>query len=142
MQSYSPTVADRSGEFRAAGIVGAAETSANAQKQMAQDIGSAVQSLAGSYVQGQQNKAKVGAFGQFLKMHGETLGVKPEDIAAYAKMPQGQQLQLVDFYTGQPGQQVGRMQYLNNQAALYPRGSGGTSGGGSGGDYVVGQGWQ
>jgi hypothetical protein len=139
MQSYSPTVADRSGEFRAAGIVGAAETSANAQKQMGQDIGSAVQSLAGSYVQGQQNKAKAGAFGQFLKMHGETLGVKPEDIAAYAKMPQGQQLQLVDFYTGAPGQQMGRMNYLNRSGQIYGGGGGGGYGGagGGGGDYVT-----
>lgn len=112
------------------------------QAQQQKLVSGTIQSLAGMYVQGQQDKAKATAFGQFLGMHGETLGVKPEDIAAYAKMPRREQLQLVDFYTGQPGQQVGRMQYLNNQAALYPRGSGGTSGGGSGGDYVVGQGWQ
>jgi hypothetical protein len=49
MQSYSPTVSDRSGEFRAAGIVGAAETSANAQKQMGQDIGSALSAIGGMY---------------------------------------------------------------------------------------------
>jgi hypothetical protein len=135
-------VSDRSGEFLAAGITGAAQANQQAQKQLGDTIGATIQSLAGSYVQGQQDKAKATAFGQFLNMHGDTLGVKPEDIAAYAKMPRSEQLQLVDFYTGQPGQQVGRMQYLNNQAALYPRGSGGTSGGGSGGDYVVGQGWQ
>jgi hypothetical protein len=49
MQGYSPIVSDRSGEFRAAGIVGAAETSANAQKQLGQDIGSALSAIGGMY---------------------------------------------------------------------------------------------
>jgi len=49
MQSYSPTVSDRSGEFRAAGIVGAAQTNANTQKQMGQDIGSALSAIGGMY---------------------------------------------------------------------------------------------
>jgi len=134
---YAPTVGDRSGEFLAAGITGAAQANQQAQKQLGDTIGATIQSLAGSYVQGQQDKAKATAFGQFLGMHGETLGVKPEDIAAYAKMPRSEQLQLVDFYTGQPGQQVGRMNYLNRSISGYGGGGGGNGGSGGGAFFTM-----
>jgi hypothetical protein len=46
---YAPTVSDRSGEFRSAGIIGASQTNANTQQQMGQSIGSALSAIGGMY---------------------------------------------------------------------------------------------
>jgi hypothetical protein len=46
---YAPIVSDRSGEFRAAGIIGASQTNANTQQQMGQSIGSALSAIGGMY---------------------------------------------------------------------------------------------
>jgi hypothetical protein len=48
MFGYAPTVNDRSGEFLAAGTVGAAQTNAQAMGQIGQDIGGALKSIGGT----------------------------------------------------------------------------------------------
>jgi hypothetical protein len=45
-----------------------------------------------------------------------------------------------DIMTGQPGQRLGSLQYLDTQMSGRG-GAPGPSGGGGAGDYVVGQGW-
>jgi hypothetical protein len=49
MFSYSPQVADRSGEIMAAGQMQAAQTNAQMMGQLGQDIGGALQSIGGMY---------------------------------------------------------------------------------------------
>lgn len=143
MFNYGPTVSDRSGEFLAAGMTGAAQTNQQAMGQLGQDIGGVLQQFAGMYANNKALDAKAGAYKDFLGKHGSQLGFDPEWIKGFMKAPRDQQLAAGDMLTGQFGQQIGRMEYLNRQAELYPRrGGGGTGAGGAGGgDYVVGGGW-
>lgn len=95
--------------------------------------------LADQFSQNKQAAAKADAYGEFLGMHGETLGINPEWLEQYKKSPREQQIALGDMLIGNylPHQQ--RMEYLNTQASLFPRNTG-TGGGGGGGQqpfYVV-----
>ena len=49
MFAYNPTVNDQSGQIIGQGMVGAAQTTANAQVKMADDIGGALVGLAGAF---------------------------------------------------------------------------------------------
>lgn len=141
MFAYNPTVNDNSGAILAAGQMQAAQTNADMMKGIGDDIGGAIASLAGSFVQGRQLKAKAEGYADFLGMHGEQLGFKPEWIAEFKKKSPMQQIATGDMMISSfvPHQQ--RMEYLNRQAELYPRRGGSGMGGAGGGDYVVGSGW-
>ena len=112
---------------------------ANQEQMMA-----SVAMLADQFSQNKQAAAKAGAYGDFLGMHGETLGINPEWLEQFKKSPREQQIALGDMLIGNylPHQQ--RMEYLNQQASAFGRGTGaggGGAGGGGAGDYVVGGGW-
>lgn len=141
MFAYDPTVNDTSGQIMAQGTVGAAQTSADMYNKLGQDIGGVIQQFAGMYAQNKAMDAKASAYKDFLGKHGSQLGFDPEWIKGFMKAPRDQQLAAGDMLTGQFGQQIGRMEYLNRQAELYPRRGGAGMGGAGGGDYVVGSGW-
>lgn len=139
--SYFPVTPNRSGEILASGMMGAADAQAKMYDNLGENIGGAIASLAGSFVQGRQLKAKAEGYADFLGMHGEQLGFKPEWIAEFKKKSPMQQIATGDMMISSfvPHQQ--RMEYLNRQAELYPRRGGSGMGGAGGGDYVVGSGW-
>lgn len=144
MFAYNPTVNDNSGAIMAAGQMQAAQTNADMMKGLGDDIGGAIASLAGSYVQNKQMKAKAEGYADFLGMHGEQLGFNPEWLAQFKKKSPMQQIATGDMMLNSflPHQQ--RMQYLNRQGEIYGRTGGSGAGGGGGmgaGDYVVGSGW-
>jgi len=143
MFAYNPTVNDMSGQIMAAGQLGAARTQADMYNKLGQDIGGVLQQFAGMYANNKAMDAKASAYKDFLGKHGSQLGFDPEWIKGFMKAPRDQQLAAGDMLTGQFGQQIGRMEYLNRQAELYPRrgGGGAGAGGAGGGDYVVGGGW-
>jgi hypothetical protein len=137
---YNPTVADRSGEILGQGQSNASMLQMQGMQGMGQDLGAAIASLAGSYAKGRADQAKAKAYTEFLDMHGETLGVQPEWLEEFRKKKPQEQLAMGDLLVGSmlPHQQ--RMQYLERQGEIFPRGGGGDSSAGEG-DYVVGQGW-
>jgi hypothetical protein len=70
MFSYSPQVADRSGEIIAAGQVGAAQANAQMMGQLGQDIGGALANLGGMYAQNKGLEAEAAGYDRI----GEILG--------------------------------------------------------------------
>jgi hypothetical protein len=70
MFSYSPQVADRSGEIIAAGQVGAAQANAQMMGQIGQDIGGALANLGGMYAQNKGMEAEAAGYDRI----GEILG--------------------------------------------------------------------
>lgn len=99
--------------------------------------GGGADSVIGSFVSAYANNkaldAKAAAYGDFLSRHGKQLGFDPTYIKEFANAPRDQQLAAGDMLTGQFGQQVGRMQYLNTQGSIFG-GNRGTGGGGGGGN--------
>jgi len=79
---YAPIVSDRSGEFRAAGIIGASQTNANTQQQMGQNIGGALASIGGMYGEIEGQKAKGRAFKDVFKIVSPSLGISMEQLEA------------------------------------------------------------
>ena len=112
------------------------------QKGITQGIGG----LVDAYMGRERDKATATAFGNILEMHGQTMfGEKAGDLLdRYKKGTRQEQLAMAGMLTGQPGQQIGRMNYLNRSGEIYGGGgSGGGGGGGAGGGgYTVGQGWE
>lgn len=155
MFTYSPIVADKSGEIMAAGTIGAASTNvatastrADTMKQLGSYIGSVIQQFAGMYAENKALDAKAGAYKDFLGRHGAQLGLDPEWIKGFAKAPRDQQLAAGDLLTGNLGQRYFGYNYLVKQNEMYPRTGGGgagaggaAGGGGSQRGYQVGQGW-
>jgi hypothetical protein len=80
MFAYNPGVNDRSGEILGQGIVGAANTTANAQVGMVNDIGSALVGLAGAYGEMESNKAKGRAFKDTFKMIAPSAGIDMKQL--------------------------------------------------------------
>jgi len=137
---YNPVVTDNRDKY----ITAAAQTNAEAMGQMGQDIGSVIKQFAGAYAENKALDAKAAAYGDFLNRHGRQLGFDPEWIKGFAKAPRDQQLAAGEMLTGQFGQQIGRMTYLNRSGEIYGGGGsgGGGGGGGGGGSYTVGKGWE
>lgn len=75
MFAYNPTVNDTSGQIIGQGMVGAAQTTAGAQMQMANDIGSSLVSLAAAYGAKKGTEAKGKNFKKFMGMAGDTFGM-------------------------------------------------------------------
>jgi hypothetical protein len=133
MFAYNPTVNDTSGQIMGQGMIGAAQSNADAQKQLGQDIGGVIKQFAGAYAENKALDAKAAAYGDFLNRHGSQLGLDPEWIKGFAKAPRDQQLAAGEMLTGQFGQQIGRMTYLNRSGEIYGGGGGGGGGGAAGG---------
>ena len=70
---YAPTVNDRSGELRAAGIIGASQTNANTQQQMGQSIGSALSAIGGMYAENKALDAKAKGYDHVGKILGDSM---------------------------------------------------------------------
>jgi hypothetical protein len=82
MFAYNPTVNDQSGQIIGQGMVGAAQTTAGAQMQMADDIGSALVGLAGAYGEMEGNKAKGRAFKDAFKVIAPSAGIDMKQLEA------------------------------------------------------------
>ena len=102
-------------------------------------IGSLINSFANKKAMDAKDKAYLG----FFERHGEDLGFDPQYLQQLKSMPREERLMSFDIMTGAPAQRLGSLQYLNQQASLFPRnpGTGAGGGGGGSGDYVVGGGW-
>jgi hypothetical protein len=75
MFSYSPTTQDNSGQIIGQGMVGAAQTTAGAQVQLADSIGNSLVSLAAAYGAKKGTEAKGKNFKKFMGMAGDTFGM-------------------------------------------------------------------
>jgi len=84
MFGYNPTVNDTSGQILGQGVVGAAQTTANAQMKMADDIGSSLVSLAGAYGEMESNKAKGRAFKDVFKVVSPSMGISMEQLESFS----------------------------------------------------------
>ena len=117
----------------AAGQIGSAQTTADAQKQLGQDIGSVIKQFAGAYAQGKAVEAKGGAYADFMSKHGEQLGFNPEYLQNFLKKNKSEQAMIGDSILGMPtaGRNLMSLNYLNQQADRYPRTGGGGGGGGA-----------
>jgi hypothetical protein len=105
------------------------------QQQIMQGIGGLVE----AYVGQQTQKAQTKAFGDVLEMHGPTIFGEGAIglLDRYKKGNQQEQLAMMNFMGGQLGQQLGRQQYLSQQAEAFGGRSGGTGGGGAQPFYTV-----
>jgi hypothetical protein len=94
-----------------------------------------VSGLANSYMDRKSNEASASAFGNILEMHGQSMfGESAGDLLArYKKGSLKEQLAMSQMLMGQPGQQIGRMNYLNRSGQIYGGGGGGGGGYGGGG---------
>lgn len=82
MFSYSPQTQDRSGEIIGAGMMGAAETQANAMAGIGQNIGSALQAIGGMFGEAESRKAKGRAFKKTMEVMGPSLGMTSAKLKA------------------------------------------------------------
>ena len=128
MFSYSPTENDQSGRIIAGGMLGAAQTKADAGVKMVDDIGGALVSLASAYGASKAQAAELEGYDEVFKMHAPQMGIGGEDLDRFLKMPNQQRraayTSLYENYM--PHRQ--RMEYLNTQASSF----GGRGGGGGG----------
>lgn len=108
------------------------------QEQLQQGIQQGIGGLIDAYVGNQRDKATAKAFGNILEMHGQTMfGENAGDLLdRYKKAPIQEQLAMGNMLMGQPGQQIGRMNYLNTSGQLFGRGGGGGGGTGGGGGML------
>lgn len=84
MFAYAPTENDESGRILGRGVMGAAQTTADAQVKMVDDIGGALVSLAGAYGDMQGNKAKGRAFKDAFKIISPSAGIDMKQLEALA----------------------------------------------------------
>lgn len=99
--------------------------------------GNLIGTLISSYANKKAMDAKDRAYTSFFDRHGEDLGFQPEYLEQLKQMPREDRIASFDLMTSQPGQRLGSLQYMNQQAQLYGGGSSrGTGGGGGGGNQV------
>jgi len=91
--------------------------------------------LLGSIISSFANKkaldAKDKAYTSFFSKHGKDLGFDPGYLDELRSMSRDDRLMAFDLMTSQPGQRLGSMAYMNQQANLFSGGRG-TGGGGGG----------
>lgn len=138
MFAYNPGVKNTSGQILGEGIVNSANTHAQAKVKLANDIGSAVVSLAGAYGASKAQAAELQGYDEVFKMHGTQMGFSGEDIDRFLKMPdQQRRAAYTSLYENYLPQRY-KMDYLNRSGEIYGR----TGGGGDAQKgYQVGQGW-
>ena len=94
--------------------------------------------LIGSIISSFANKkaldAKDQAYTSFFSKHGKDLGFDPSYLEDLKAMSRDDRLTSYELMTGAPGQRLGSLAYMNNQANLFSgnRGSGTGAGGGGG----------
>lgn len=135
MFSYAPQTQDRSGEIIGAGMMGAAQTQADSMRQVGSDIGSVISQFAGAYAADKALKAKGVAYGEFLKNHGEQLGLNGEYLNSLLKKDPRELAMIGDNVVGMPnaGRSLMALNYQQQTANLFPRNRGTGAGGGGGG---------
>jgi hypothetical protein len=135
MFQFNPGVNDTSGQIMGQGIMGAAQTKADAGVKMVDDIGGALVSLASAYGASKAEAAELEGYDEVFKMHAPQMGIGGEDLDRFLKMPNQQRraayTSLYENYM--PHRQ--RMEYLNTQASSF--GNRGTGAGGAQPFYTV-----
>jgi len=132
MFGFNPGNEDQSGRILGGAYANAAQTTADANVKLADDIGGSIVSLASAYGASKAQAAELEGYDEVFKMHAPQMGIGGEDLDRFLKMP-GQQRRAA--YTSlyenyMPHQQ--RMEYLKTQASSF----GGRPGGGAGGNQV------
>jgi hypothetical protein len=131
MFSYSPQESDQSGRILGGAYANAAQTTADANVKLADDIGSSIVSLATAYGASKAQAAELEGYDEVFKMHAPQMGIGGEDLDRFLKMPNQQRraayTSLYENYM--PHRQ--RMEYLNTQASSFG-GRGGATGGAGG----------
>ena len=137
MFAFNPGVNDRSGEIIGQGAVNAANTTAQANVKLVDDIGSSIVSLASAYGASKAQAAELEGYDEVFKMHAPQMGIGGEDLDRFLKMPNQQRraayTSLYENYM--PHQQ--RMEYLNTQASSSGRRGDGTGAGGGGNAFYT-----
>ena len=137
MLQFNPGVNDRSGEIIGQGAVNAANTTAQANVKLVDDIGSSIVSLASAYGASKAQAAELEGYDEVFKMHAPQMGIGGEDLDRFLKMPSQQRraayTSLYENYM--PHQQ--RMEYLNTQASSFGRRGDGTGAGGGGNAFYT-----
>jgi hypothetical protein len=82
MFQFNPGVNDMSGQILGQGVVSSAQTTADAQVKMVDDIGSALVGLAGAYGEMEGNKAKGRAFKDAFKVIAPSAGIDMKQLEA------------------------------------------------------------
>ena len=82
MFGFNPGVNDMSGQILGQGVVSSAQTKADAQVKMVDDIGSALVGLAGAYGEMEGNKAKGRAFKDAFKVISPSAGIDMKQLEA------------------------------------------------------------
>ena len=82
MFAFNPGVNDTSGQILGQGVVSSAQTKADAQVKMVDDIGGALVSLAGAYGEMEGNKAKGRAFKDAFKVISPSAGIDMKQLEA------------------------------------------------------------
>ena len=133
MFAYSPSERDRSGDLIAAGMMGAAQTQAEAMGNIGENIGNVISQFAGAYAADKALKAKGEAYGDFMKRHGQQLGFDPGYLEDFLKRDPREQAMIGDNIIGMQntGNRLMSLNYMNQQANLFS-GNRGTGGGGGG----------
>lgn len=80
MFGYQPTVNDNSGQIIAGGMIGAADTQANAMAGLGQNIGGALQSIGAMYGEVEGRKAKGRAFKDVFKVVAPSAGIDMKQL--------------------------------------------------------------
>ena len=80
MFGYQPTVNDNSGAIVAQGMMGAADTQANAMAGFGQNIGNALQTIGGMYGEVEARKAKGRAFKDVFKVVSSSAGIDMKQL--------------------------------------------------------------
>jgi hypothetical protein len=138
MFAFNPGNEDQSGRILGGAYANAAQTTADANVKLVDDIGSSIVSLASAYGASKAQAAELEGYDEVFKMHAPQMGIGGEDLDRFLKMP-GQQRRAA--YTSlyenyMPHQQ--RMEYLNTQASSFGnRGTGGGNPNNSGGGYTM-----
>lgn len=133
MFAYSPSERDRSGDLIAAGMMGAAQTQAEAMGNIGENIGNVISQFAGAYAEDKALKAKGEAYGDFMKRHGQQLGFDPGYLEDFLKRDPREQAMIGDNIIGMQntGNRLMSLNYMNQQANLFS-GNRGTGAGGGG----------
>lgn len=98
MFAYNPTVNDQSGQIIGESVVNAANTSANANMQLASDIGGALTSLAGAYGASKMKAAGGKAFKDFMGVAGPAMGLKDEQLKLFKTMSDQDAYQMSEMF--------------------------------------------
>jgi hypothetical protein len=83
MFSYAPTTTDRSGEILGAGQMQAAAINAEAMKGLGQDIGGALASIGGAYMEYQDMKSGVKSGEKLLDVMGPSFGMTSDKLKEF-----------------------------------------------------------